>query len=972
MPLFSLKTLINTILLLIPPVFVFSLDVSAHASVQCSRKNTSEIHCTFTLPEYHLYEKQWVSQWPMSREPGAPQLPQTGFLLQVSEHDEIHIDISESHHHHYHLESVEPAPVAHSYTKWIYQKNEQIYQSNLYYPGSIFEISPIIYWRQTPIKRIIIRPFHWNPILKDLKIFQDIDFIITIPEKRPLNSSTICQDKTDPIKSKLIVNYSSQYNVKHKFVRTKTSTMSSQKLNLSILENGIYALTFEDFQSHHFPITDHPIEYLQLWLQDVQIPLEINTQSSYFQEGDLIRFYGQKIDSHYTDKNVYQLSWAIEKGLRIPVVNASPHTLTTKVMYGFHKKRYEINNPKAVWTLTPGAPETDFIFWSKLTAPDCFSTTFDLPNFTSSTVPVKITITTQAKTDSAHHLSIHINDHFIAQNDWNCSTRFDISINVDSSILKSENNVLSINTWLNDSEQVDIIYVDQFSILYPGQLIAQNDRMSIGFNNFQSNIELTGFTNKNIDIYDISIPCSPIKLANHNIFLSNYEYFARFYNNGSNQIYASSEKGWFSPNIRLIQTDRLKSRNFGADYVIITPEKYFSAVKPLMDHYTNKGLRVITVSPEEIFDTFNGGIVNPQAIHIFLKYAYHQWIPPSPKYVLMAGDSNLDYLNYFETNKQNDAPLYLSFFEDIGISPDDNHYVCSDGDDSIPDMIIGRISGKDICDISTIVNKSLSYLSTYHVTRQFNLFISDNDDSNVFANINQSAMQYFQEQMEQDHLKLAKNSDIDEFKRKLISFLNQGALITSYVGHGSIDNWAGEFIFETADIQSIQKNTPMSLYLSLNCLSGFFGLPDRYCLAESLIMARNKAAIGVFAPTALTETWEVDLLIREIFSMIKSYPKLSMGELVTAAKISVFGKGQDRVKLFSYMGDPAMPLNIHSRGLPGDADNDELLSLADILLMLKVLNSEHNEIDFFPLDININYRVDLLDVLHFLRVLADP
>ncbi|MBF0451076.1 MAG: hypothetical protein HQK75_10265 [Candidatus Magnetomorum sp.] len=956
------------------------LQTNVHSQVQCFDGNDAQIHCTFKLPEYNIFEKQWISDWPMTNDPGKPQLPQTGFFIQVPENDEIHIDITDSQQQYCHLTDVIPGPVAQNHnlsSEWIHKKDEHTYQADMDYPVSIFDISPPMQWRQTSMVRILIRPFQWNPVKQRLNIIQQMTFTVKlktgqrflVPSKNKKNKLS----NMDQIKSNIISNYTAQSNTPKRCVQSKSKAFFTPKLNLKILKEGIYSLSYDDLRLHNFPISDYPTAHLQLWHQEKQIPLDIQSQSSYFQAGDQIRFYGQAIHSSYTDSTVYQLSWGSDEGLRMANLNASASHSTTNRAVGFQDLLLEMNDPKTLWTRTPNAPETDYVFWAQLTAPDSFSTSFDLKDLASVPIPAQMTITFQGKTESLHNASVYVNDHLVFQDQWENGTCFYARFTSDPSLLKPESNILRINTFLSGTVLVDVIYINKIHIQYPKNLVAQENTIDVGFKTFQENIEITGFTNNRIHLYDISEPCSPKKLIVQQPHFSNNVYSIRVFNQAAHRIYACSETAMQCPDIRLAYNERLKSTDFGADYIIITPEKFFPAVLPLAEHYIHKGLRVLSVSPEEIFDTFNGGIIHPQAINTFLKYAYDQWNRPQPTYVLMAGDSNLDYLNYFKTNKSNDAPVYLSFLPDMGISPDDNHYACTEGNDIIPDMIIGRIPGKTIWDITKIIQKSLSYRSEYYISRQANLFISDNDPLDLFANINKNAMHFFKNTMEQVHLQLPDKADSDTFTNQILSHLDQGMVITTYVGHGSIDNWTGEYVFATPDIQNIQANTPLSLYLSLNCLSGFFSLPDRYSLSESLILAENKGAIAVFAPTAMMQVWEVEILLRELFSTIQSSPYLSIGELVTAAKISAYGKGlrTDTLKMFTYMGDPGMHLNIHTRGIPGDANNDGDLSLADIILMMAIFNGEQHAIDLFSVDINGNQKLDILEVLFALMQLSD-
>ena len=103
-------------------------------------------------------------------------------------------------------------------------------------------------------------------------------------------------------------------------------------------------------------------------------------------------------------------------------------------------------------------------------------------------------------------------------------------------------------------------------------------------------------------------------------------------------------------------------------------------------------MRVKAVSVEDIYDELNDGLLDPRAIQDFLKYAYESWEPPAPTYVLLVGDANTDYRDYFGAGKRSQVPVHLSVTS-LGLTPDDNWYVSIQGEGVLPEMLIGRIPG---------------------------------------------------------------------------------------------------------------------------------------------------------------------------------------------------------------------------------------------------------------------------------------
>ncbi len=84
----------------------------------------------------------------------------------------------------------------------------------------------------------------------------------------------------------------------------------------------------------------------------------------------------------------------------------------------------------------------------------------------------------------------------------------------------------------------------------------------------------------------------------------------------------------------------------GADYILITHPDFYDAVQPLADYRHGQGLRVKRIDVQDVYDEFNAGLADPEAIRSFLEYAYTNWQAPAPAYVVLVGDGNVDPKNY--------------------------------------------------------------------------------------------------------------------------------------------------------------------------------------------------------------------------------------------------------------------------------------------------------------------------------------
>ena len=96
------------------------------------------------------------------------------------------------------------------------------------------------------------------------------------------------------------------------------------------------------------------------------------------------------------------------------------------------------------------------------------------------------------------------------------------------------------------------------------------------------------------------------------------------------------------------------------DMVIISPAEFLTAAEELSLLHQNEGLNVVTVSDEQIYNEFSGGLVDATAIKQFLRmfYSRENGNPLTiPKYCLLFGDGSYDNRNILGHNK-NILPIF--------------------------------------------------------------------------------------------------------------------------------------------------------------------------------------------------------------------------------------------------------------------------------------------------------------------------
>jgi hypothetical protein len=139
---------------------------------------------------------------------------------------------------------------------------------------------------------------------------------------------------------------------------------------------------------------------------------------------------------------------------------------------------------------------------------------------------------------------------------------------------------------------------------------------------------------------------------------------------------------------------------------------------------------------------------------------------------------------------------------------------------------------------------------------------------------------------------------------------DEGASLLSYVGHGGIQLWAQENVFDNSRVAALSPQSQQPFVLTLNCLNGYFHFPYFNSLAEELLKANAKGAIAAFSPTGLSLDEPAQLFHRALLQELLSGQHRRLGDAVLAAQSDYAASGQFPELLRSYhlLGDPAIKL----------------------------------------------------------------
>ena len=192
----------------------------------------------------------------------------------------------------------------------------------------------------------------------------------------------------------------------------------------------------------------------------------------------------------------------------------------------------------------------------------------------------------------------------------------------------------------------------------------------------------------------------------------------------------------------------LRSVSNGADYIVIAPQQFITASQTLASYRATQGLRTMTVDLQDVYDAFNFGIPDAEAIRDFLAYAYASWTAPAPSYVVLIGDGHFDPKDNYGWHEPSPLPPYLARsipgsarqLRTIATS------VSMESNDQLPDMFIGRLPANSLQEATAMVDKVIAYEqpTTAGAWQGSLLFVADNaDTAGNFAADSDSVADYY-------------------------------------------------------------------------------------------------------------------------------------------------------------------------------------------------------------------------------------
>jgi hypothetical protein len=392
---------------------------------------------------------------------------------------------------------------------------------------------------------------------------------------------------------------------------------------------------------------------------------------------------------------------------------------------------------------------------------------------------------------------------------------------------------------------------------------------------------------------------------------------------------------------------RLKTALRQADYVMVAHERLKKAVEPLAAFHRTRGLKVAVVDIQDVYDEFNHGILHPRALRDFLDYAYHKWKKPAPRYVLLVGDASWDaknelvdeehypaatfspfhgtqfagvdgipYATDSKLNHRNLIPTW-SYLTYDGHAAGDNYFVSVDGNDSLPDMAIGRFTAVNADEVTAIVEKTINYAKEEADEfgpwrRRMLLITSEQLGFQYMSNGLADAVAKSGIASEKVYPLAESSSEADQ--ARLRAGLDEGNLLVHFVGHGGRYIWRTgpadwqkhRDLFNLDDIDQLKPSSRLPMVLSMTCYSAPFDHPSADSIGEKFLRAPGKGAVAVLAASWRNAPYQA--MSVDVVEQLTAPGAPTIGEAIQ--RVKRLGKHHEFLEQYNLLGDPALRLDV--------------------------------------------------------------
>ena len=418
-----------------------------------------------------------------------------------------------------------------------------------------------------------------------------------------------------------------------------------------------------------------------------------------------------------------------------------------------------------------------------------------------------------------------------------------------------------------------------------------------------------------------------------------------------------------------------------ADMLIVSNPLFLSYANQIANlHRNNDDMKVLVVTPQQIYNEFSSGSPDIAAIRNFAKKLYdNPNINQKLKYLLLFGDGSYDN-NTMESSNSN---YILTYQSSNSLSPtgsyvsDDFFGLLDEGEGSVAgsesmDIGVGRFPVQTSEEAKTVVDKIINYTSSsasFGDWRNVMCFIGDDaedspihqEQANQLSEIVDTLMPGFNlDKIFLDAYPQISTPAGDRYpdaNRAVNDRINRGALIVNYTGHGNEVGLTHEHVVQIDDIMSWGNYNALPLFMTATCEFSRYDDRSRTSAGELILLNPKGGGIALFTTTRLVYSSPNFTLNKcfydNVFEFDAEGKRLKLGEIMRRTK-NAAGNSLNK-RNFSLLGDPALTLSIPNyyvstesiNGIDINNNLDTLKALSKVTIKGFVHDKDNNKLDDF-------------------------
>jgi len=688
--------------------------------------------------------------------------------------------------------------------------------------------------------------------------------------------------------------------VRQNALKSKLSAAgNSTSLNLKVNQTGLYRVTYEMLRDAGLDLNGAAPAKIQLSNHGQAVPIYVKATGK-FGPGAYIEFYGQALDTIYTDTNIYTLQVSQAVSERIPAVNAAPGHAQPA---GSYAETLVVNNQRAFANYAPGNDawyDTSMLAYKTSKSWDFPFQINGLadPNSTASLELVVWGVTNFPQSPD-HHLVVSVNGVAIADQLMEGLVEQTLKVELPAGVLKEGGNTLQLTLPGDMGVKYDMVNLDKFSLSYQRVFQAQDGRLT--FTAAGTVFMVTNLPSQDVVVYRMDKK-GMLRLQKIQVQATGSTFTATFAGSGDSSTYlVTTAEAMYTPAFEAARL--LADLNRPAQYLVIAHPDFVEGLGPLVQARQAQGLTVSVVDVTDLYTQYTYGVFDPRAIQQYIAYAVENL---GTQYVLLVGGDTYDYRNYLGKNSISFIPsLYVTTGKIAKFVPADPLYADLDGN-NVPDLAIGRFPVRTAAELDLMVNKTLAYAGKDYGSTA--VFASDKNDGVVsFKNIsvNLAAGLPIDWSVENIHLD---DMSVVSARTQLLAAMNRGTALVTFTGHSGPASWTFSNLFNTNNAAALTNFGRPFVVVQWGCWNTYYVDPVNNYLVQSFLFSGDQGAAAVLGASTLVDA-DSEFLLGQLLTPRLTTPGMSLGQALRDAKLELAQAHPELVDVllgWSLMGDPAL------------------------------------------------------------------